>query len=68
MSDFLATIIILINRWTAVEMALKYDRVSRLTQISLKFLKIPVLEEIVTSISHNNLWDSHFIVCTSTHN
>uniref|UniRef100_A0A915PD35 Serpentine receptor class gamma n=1 Tax=Meloidogyne floridensis TaxID=298350 RepID=A0A915PD35_9BILA len=26
MSDFLATIIILINRWTAVEMALKYDR------------------------------------------
>nr|CAD2138118.1 unnamed protein product [Meloidogyne enterolobii] len=26
MSDFLATIIILLNRWTAVEMALKYDR------------------------------------------
>lgn len=27
MSDFLATIIILLNRWTAVEMALKYDRI-----------------------------------------
>ena len=38
MSDFLATIIILLNRWTAVEMALKYDRVHK-NQISSKIFK-----------------------------
>ena len=78
MSDFLATIIILLNRWTAVEMAMKYDRVGRQNvQIIKKLIFIylnnsnlilTALEETDASICANSIWHSHLIIRTSTHN